>query len=107
MQPPDVPCSSPVPTHGLNLLVLAAFIYIVCRSWNDQQTEALIRALEKTQKCEKETEEEGWGDASDPRGSVSHPCRGLVQALRALVGMKDEQETTAPPGDGWSTRVRM
>lgn len=79
----------------------------MCRSWNDQQTEALIRALEKTQKCEKGTEEEDWGDASDPRGSVSHPCRGPVEALRDLVGMKDEQETTAPPGDSRSTRVRM
>lgn len=29
-----------------------------------------------------------------------------MEALRAPVGMKDERETTAPPGDGQSLRER-
>lgn len=60
----------------------------------------------KHRSVRKGVEEEGWEDASNPKRSISHPQGGPAEALRAPVGMKDEQETTAPPGDGRSMRVR-
>lgn len=60
----------------------------------------------KHRSVRKGVEEEGWEDASNPKRSVSHPQGGPAEALRAPVGMRGEQETTAPPGDGRSMRVR-
>lgn len=54
----------------------------------------------KHRSVRKGVEEEAWEDASNPKRSVSHPQGGPAEALRAPVGMKDEQETTAPRGDG-------
>lgn len=60
----------------------------------------------KHRSVRKGVEQEGWEDAFTPRRSGFHPQGGPGEALEAPVGMKDEQETTAPPGDGLRTRER-